>query len=182
MACVIRDKSGNYHVRFDYGGREFKRSLKTKDEALADAGVARVRDTVMALHRGYLVMPEGAEPGAFIVSGGKRTGKAKAERTNPTEIPTVKAVFALYRETLTADSKAASSRMTEEVHIGHIEDHFGEETDFASILATTAVQGYVDARTRKGRATQTIKKELATLALVANWAKRCRVAPRRGRA
>ena len=61
MASANRDRSGNYLVKFRWGKREFTKSLHTKDETVADLGVARVNDTLMRLKRGLLEMPTEAE-------------------------------------------------------------------------------------------------------------------------
>jgi hypothetical protein len=84
MASAIRDRSDNYLVKFCWGKWEFTKSLHTKEETVADLGVARVNDVLMRLKRRLLEMPPEAEPGEFIVSGGTLTAKPKpADRIKP---------------------------------------------------------------------------------------------------
>ena len=63
MASIAPDPdgSGYFRVQFRYGGRQFKRSLKTKVEAEALAIAGRVDETLALLRRGRLTIPEGAE-------------------------------------------------------------------------------------------------------------------------
>ena len=70
MASRVQDKSGNFLVAFRWGGRQYTRSLHTRDRRLADVAVRRVNETLMRLKLGWLVMPEDAEPGTFILTGG----------------------------------------------------------------------------------------------------------------
>src|SRR5689334_6520311 len=107
MAFLVRDKSGSYHVRFDYRGREFTRSLKTKEERKANALLTGVEATLLKLSHGLLEMPDDAEPGTFIVSGGKlATRPTRLKKQPPPARPrSLKAVLDLYFETLTPDSK-----------------------------------------------------------------------------
>jgi len=170
MASKVEDKQGNYLVAFRWGGKQFTRSLDTKDPAIADAGVGRVEETVMRLKRGYLEMPADAEPGIFIVSGGRMTGKAVVESTTDAPaIPTLKSVFDHYTASLTPNAKEANSLETEQIHRRHLLGQLGEGTPFESIALAT-LQDYVNARGNAGRQANTIKKELATLRMVWNWA------------
>ncbi len=63
-------KNGVYHIRFRFRGRQFKKSLKTSDRADAQAAVHIVGQTIHRLTVGLLALPDGVEPGDFIVSGG----------------------------------------------------------------------------------------------------------------
>src|SRR5689334_12432305 len=79
MASLVKDKSGNYLAAFRWAGKQFTRSLDTRDETIAAAGVARVEETLMRLKRGWATMPSDAEPGIFIVSGGQLAAKPVVE-------------------------------------------------------------------------------------------------------
>jgi transposase len=151
MATKIRDKSGNFLVSFRFGGRQFTRSLKTREEAVASTGVARIDETLMQLARGGLTLPEGAEPGIFIVSGGELTGKPVveiAESTAPeTAVPTLKSIFDRYEADLTPGSKEINSMETEAIHARHFKRLLGAGRQFNS-LAVDLLQQYVDKRAR----------------------------------
>ena len=51
MATQVQDKQGNYLVAFRWAGKQFTRSLKTRDPKIAGAGVDRVEETIMLLAR-----------------------------------------------------------------------------------------------------------------------------------
>jgi hypothetical protein len=114
MASFEYDRRlGNYHVRFRYGGKPFKRSLRLADDREADRVCGVVEETLKDLQRSRLELPEGADPGAFLISGGKVSRKpnslvqpeAPAGPTNAT----IGTVFDTYAKPLTAGSKESSS-------------------------------------------------------------------------
>jgi hypothetical protein len=63
------ESSGNYFIRFRYGGASINRSLKTNDRREAEAIRGRVNETILLLERGRLEMPPNADPAAFILFG-----------------------------------------------------------------------------------------------------------------
>jgi hypothetical protein len=72
MAFLEHDPtSGRLRSRFRFGGRGFKRSLKTKDRDTAEAILQRVEATLADLEVGRLRIPEGTDVGRFVVSDGK---------------------------------------------------------------------------------------------------------------
>ncbi len=170
MACLEFDSaSGYYRIRFRYGGRPFKRSLKTHDRIEAEGVLGRVRETIRLLERGRLEMPPDADPGKFIVSDGKLNGKPLVSK--PLSLAEL---FALYLEKLPAGAKEESTLQGEVIHHNHLLRHLKAAT-IASTLAVSDLQAYVQKRLRdrhhkKGIRPDTIKKELTTFRLVWNWA------------
>ena len=63
-------KNGGWLVRFRFLGKEFKRSLKTHQQADAEAGQLAVEWTIHRLATGQLQLPPEVDAGDFIVSGG----------------------------------------------------------------------------------------------------------------
>ena len=62
MATIVRDThSDQYHIRFRFAGRSFKRSLKTDREAHAAASLARLTETISLVRRGVLELPPDVE-------------------------------------------------------------------------------------------------------------------------
>src|SRR6266404_9332117 len=105
MAFLQFDEaSGRYRIRFNFGGQEFKRSLKTKDRKVALGLQARVEETVRLLEQGRLGIPAGADPAAFILSDGKLNQKPVAQR-----LLTLAGLFAAYREQLPVGVKEEST-------------------------------------------------------------------------
>jgi hypothetical protein len=68
--------SGNHHIRFRYGGKPFKRTLRLEDAREAERVCGVVEETLKDLKRGRLTLPEGADPGAFFISGGTVMARA----------------------------------------------------------------------------------------------------------
>ncbi|OAI40491.1 hypothetical protein AYO40_00730 [Planctomycetaceae bacterium SCGC AG-212-D15] len=59
----LAQKDGIYHVRFRYHLKEYKKSLKTRNESAADAALHVVELTIHRLHTGQVHVPEGVDPG-----------------------------------------------------------------------------------------------------------------------
>jgi hypothetical protein len=63
-------KNGVFLIRFRYRGKEHKRSVKTSNRPDAEAAQSSVHLTLHRLLTGIAELPEGIDPGDFIVSGG----------------------------------------------------------------------------------------------------------------
>jgi integrase len=173
MAHLSQDPSGNYHVRFNYGGKEFRRSLKTKDASIAESGAKRVEETLMRLERGWLTMPSDADPGIFIASGGERAAKTIVAASSPVKPMTLGQLHEAYKADLPADAKEGSTRYTEGIHLRHLTRILGTDTPVESIGLKEA-QRYAAKRAKqqwreKPISGATIKKELKTLRIVWAW-------------
>jgi hypothetical protein len=143
MASLEFDATaGKYRIRFRYGGKPFKRSIKTKDKTEAEGVAARVEETIRLLERGRLELPEGVDAGVFILSDGKLNGKASAGRGL-----TLDALLALYRKSVPKGSKAQTTLNTEETHISHLSRHL-RKTKLAQSVTTTDMQMYAEKRLR----------------------------------
>ena len=69
--AFAQQRSGWYRVVFNYGGKKYRKGLKTTNAAVADAVVGGIKRTILMLEQGFLQIPEGADVLTFIVSGGK---------------------------------------------------------------------------------------------------------------
>ncbi len=70
MASLELDPaSGRYRVRFRYGDREYKRSLRTKSRPVAHAALGQVEEALRMLAIGLVELPSDVDEGTFIVSG-----------------------------------------------------------------------------------------------------------------
>src|SRR4051794_39466140 len=109
MASFDFDRTScNYHIRFRCGGKPFKRSLRLEDDREAERVCGVVDETIKDLKRGRLAIPEGVDIGAFLISGGRVTGKPKAQSLGPDHGPrplSIGEVFATYVRTLTPGCK-----------------------------------------------------------------------------
>ena len=170
MASIEFDEaSGRYRVRFRYGGRPYKRSLKTTEKREAEGVVGRVEETIRLLERGRLEIPPDADPGVFILSDGKLNGKLTADQAH-----TLESLFDLYPKSLPDGAKAQTTRKTEETHISHLSRHL-KLSRLAQTVTTADMQTYIDRRLRdkyrdKPTGPITVKKEVATFRLIWNWA------------
>jgi hypothetical protein len=136
MAAIEFDPpSGYYRIVFRYGGRRFRRSLKVKDEALAESLRGRVEETLSDLRRGRLVMPPDADPGTFILSDGKieRKPVAAVESEPPALRPTLEDLAAVYKAELPEGAKEKNSLRTERIHLGHVQRILGANTPLDEI-------------------------------------------------
>jgi integrase len=161
--------SGRYRLRFRYGGKPYKRSIKTKDQTEAEGVAARVAETIRLLERGRLEVPPGADPGVFILSDGKLNAKSAARHGM-----TLDALLALYQKSLPKGAKSKTTLTTEKIHISHLLGHL-RKTRLAQSLTTADMQRYIDLRLResyRGKPIRpdTVKKEVATFRLIWNWA------------
>src|SRR5262245_9808140 len=124
MATLEYDPiAGRHRIRFRYGGRSFKRSLKTQDLAEVHGVVARVEETIRLIDRGRLEIPPDADPAAFILSDGKLNGKPKLAK-----VLTLGELFQLYKTGVPKDAKEANTRTTERLHCKHWERIVGSHT------------------------------------------------------
>ena len=63
-------KGDIFCVRFRFQGKEYKKSLKTKDESAARGALHLIELTLHRLHTGQHHVPDHVDAGDFIVSGG----------------------------------------------------------------------------------------------------------------
>jgi hypothetical protein len=78
MASIWQDdRSGKWVVGFVYSRKHFVRSCRTKSEETARSARVLVEETLQMLNTGRLIMPVDADPGVWILSGGKLSAKPK---------------------------------------------------------------------------------------------------------
>jgi integrase len=162
----LADKNGIYIARFRYAGREYKRSLKTTRLADARGAMHRVEDALHRLAIGLLAVPEGVDPGDFIVSGA--TLEAAVEREPRAVAPTVEEAIKEYLDHL--GHLAESNRYTIRVHLNHLQRHLGAGAEVPIDRVThAALDGFLEARLR-ARAPTTVSKERGTIVDLFAWA------------
>jgi len=72
--------AGTYQLVFRLGRTKFKRSLKTDDAVEAESRLTRVEENLRLIESGRLVLPEFADPAAFLLS---RTESSTANNKLP---------------------------------------------------------------------------------------------------
>ncbi len=171
MASIHRDpRTNSFLLMFRYGGKQYRKSLKTADERKAEKMKARVEEVLDELDRGRKSLPEGADLWEFLKSDGQRTKKVEA----PTVV-TLDQLFARYEQDMPPGATEANSLYTIRIHKKHLLRLLGGRTPLAALSPST-VQGYINGRAKeeyrgKSISSKTIKKEVTTLRSVWNWGK-----------
>jgi len=174
MAGLKTDAKGNRLVTFWYGGKQFTKSSGTKDQRIAEAVKARVEATIFQLTQGFIELPEGANVGEFIVTGGKRDSKTVL--VPPTACLTLGGLFRLYEEQFPAGAKAETTTALERTHKSHLLRILGPDVKI-EVMTLADAQRYSNQRSReeyrgKPILPTTILKELSTLRSIWSWASR----------
>ena len=162
--------SGWLRIRFRFGGRPFKRSLKTKDRATAEAILLRVEATLADLEVGRLRIPEGADVGRFVVSDGRVSTKVELP-----QVLTLGKLFEQYEAQLPTGAVEANTLVTLATHKKHLVKLLGGKQAVQTLTATDLQTNYINRRAKETWAgkpirANTIKKEIATLRALWNWA------------
>ena len=170
MASLEFDElSGRYRIRFRYGGKPYKRSMKTSDrnEAAGDPRAGgRDHPALGARPAGN---PARGRTGGLHPVGWQAewqiVGRAATYPGRPAQP---------LHEILAEGCKAQTTLNTEETHISHLLRHLGK-TKLAQSVTTADMQAYCEKRLRdtyrdKPIRPDTVKKEVATFRLIWNWA------------
>jgi integrase len=165
----LEQRGRRYRIVFRLGGRKHSAAVKTADRREAEAYLARLEENLRLAERGRLTIPDGADVGLFLLSDGKLV-----QRVSVAPVLTLADLIAGYHATFTAGVKEKNTAKTERIHLAHVERVVGGTTPVSQVTAA-ALQGYIDARCRaesNGRPINpvTVKKELATVRYVWNWA------------
>ncbi len=169
MATISKDpQSGNYSVRFRYGERAYRRSLKTSSKKEALSALGCVEEAIRLLARGSLLMPPEADPATYIMTGGRVESPPRALPAQ-----TLGELFDLYEQTLPEGAKEKSTLKTERIHMAHLGRVLNRKTHLRT-LSPAAIQQYIRTRLseRNGSSVKpvTVKKEVATFRFLWNWA------------
>jgi len=121
MASLLQDPSGHYHVTFRFGGRRFKRSVRTKHERKAIAAASHVEENIRLISEGRMVIPDGADVPTFLMSDGRI-----AERPVVPENITLTKLFEEFKQSLPPDSPEANTLYIAAIHMQHITRILGE--------------------------------------------------------
>ena len=164
----LDQKNGVFVIRFRHGGKQFKKSLRTRDETDADGALHLVQHTIYRLTTGQLEIPPGVDPGDFIVGGGKMTAPPPAVDPPTAPSPSLAALIEKY---LAAQfTKAQPSVSTERTHLNNLKSVLGSLADGpCNEIAHGHLTTFLQQR-RKNRAADTVKKERMTVRHLFAWA------------
>lgn len=170
MAWLEQDtRTGIFKVALRLADGKFKRSLQTTDRNEAQALRGTVENTLTAIERGWLTVPEGTDLGDFLLSGGKALAKPKVPRTLK-----LSELFAQYFASLPDGSLEQSTIKCLHIHERQFYRIFGK-TFAVQKLTTADLQTFIERRSKKkglrGRplTAVTIKKAVSTFRTVWNW-------------
>jgi len=166
MAHLSR-KNGVFVARFRYRGKEYKKSLKTTDRRDAEAAILEVQRVIHRLTVGLLAVPDGVDPGGFIVSGGTLR-PASAPSPEPRTCPPVDQAIEEYLGCLA--HMAPSNRTTIRVHLRNLKAKLGRKAAGPlDRVEPRDLEGFLQTRLRERHPT-TVAKERATVAGFFRWA------------
>ena len=167
----LEKRGDSFHLCFRLGEQKFKRSLKTTNQREAATAVARVERRLKLIEDGDLSIPDAADLTTFTLSDGK------FERPVVVHAMTLRELLVKYENGLRVGTLESNSISTIKLHLKHIARILGSKFR-ADRLSFSNLQNYVDVRSleqgKRGRpiSAVTVKKELATLSGVWNWAAR----------
>ncbi len=169
MASIQRDPSGNFHISFRFGGKRFKRSLKTKHERKAESAATHVEENIRLVEAGRLLIPGEADIPTFLMSDGQLCEKPIVE-TNIT----LGKLFAEYEASLPIGSLEPMTLEIAAIHMRHVSRVLGSSKLLRTITKKD-LQHYVTTRSKEpghrgNLSATTIRKELGTFSAIWNWA------------
>jgi len=162
----LGQKEGIYHIRFRFESKEYKRSLKTRDKADADAAKRSVEQTIYRLMVGLLQVPPDVDAGDFIFSGGTLTQPCGRNRNS--QCPTTRRAI---KEYLKAQQHvlAPSYHYSQRVHLRHLTRYLGAVVDAPCDRVTFRdLNGFLQERLSK-RNPNTVARERITLIQFYKW-------------
>jgi hypothetical protein len=137
MSSLEQRGTGQFHLVFRFGGRKFKKALKTTQTEVAEAARVRLDENLRLVGAGRLVIPEGADIPTFLLSDGKLNGKPKLETPL-----TLGRLFEEYLEHLPDGTMESNSLYTAKVHMAHFERVLGKGFSVRG-LGLDDLQGYL---------------------------------------
>lgn len=159
-------KNGVYLARFRHAGKEYKRSLRTKDRKSAEAAMHRIEDILHRLAIGIIAVPNGVDPGDFVLRG----GAVVPPRSEPPVqlVPTLNKAIQEYTDNL--GHLAESNRATVRGHLGNLKKKLAPKVESAlNEIEQRDLEAFLQARLRE-RSSTTVSKERVTIGQFFAWA------------
>jgi hypothetical protein len=160
----LGEKGGVFHLRFRFGGKQYKKSLKTRSRKDAEAALGGIERTVHNLLTGALQVPDGVDPGDFIVSGGTLKEPRPTRRRS---VPTLKDLIAEYLDR--QFGKADSTLYTEKIHLANLQKKLPKKALRPCDQVTRQdLERFLQERLRE-RSGVTVRKERSTVVQLFAW-------------
>ena len=169
MAAIQQFPNGTFHITFRFGGRRYKRSLKTKSRRQATSLLARLEDTIRLVEIGRIDLPETVDIPSFLLSDGRAVSKPKISEARLGDL------FVRFFDSLPEGSLEPRSIQMMQIHRKRLESYIGKGLQL-KLLSYSDLQNYVNKRAkdpgRRGHklSPSTIKKEINTLRALWKWA------------
>ena len=173
----LEERSGQFLISFRWNGAKYRRRIQAKDRKAADAVLARFVDTLGDVERGRLVIPDGADLATFLLSDGRLSERPGAATTPPSSGVRLRELADEYLAAHAGGALEKTTLLTARIHLNHLVAFLGEAFEVSS-LTLADLQNYATDRadddTRRGTkvSAYTIRKEVKTLRVVWNWARR----------
>ncbi|MDB4614552.1 site-specific integrase [bacterium] len=170
MASLQLDPSGNFHVKFRFGGKQFRRSLKTKFRRKAEAAASHVEENIRLIEAGRIELPDDVDVPTFLLSDGKLASKPK-----PVAQIRLKDLLPRFLKQTPDGSIEQTTVVLLEIHMRHICRELGGNKTLRTV-STSDLQEYVTTRSQEpgqygNLSAVTIRKEISTFGSLWNWAK-----------
>jgi integrase len=163
----LGNKDSIFHVRFRFRGKEYKKSLKVRDQGAAEAALHVVELTIHRLLTGQTAVPDGVDPGDFILSGGTLQ-KPPEPRAKPVALPSIKTLADEYGE-CQKQTMAPSYHYSQTMHLRHLVRHLGDRAhEPCSQITCRDLDGYLKKRLQERHAS-TAERERITLLQFFKW-------------
>ena len=167
----LEQRSESFRIAFRFRGEKYRVNLKASDRKEAEGCLARLEENLRLVERGRLLVPSGADLGLFLLSDGKLERPVEIVRS-----VRLSELFEIYQTQFTVGAKEAITREMEDIHMKHLARIIGGDTSLSAVTAGT-VQQFVDARSKEEHngysvKPKTVRKAVATLRFVWNWANR----------
>lgn len=160
----LDQRNGIYNVRFRLDGREYKKSLKTRDREDAAAALHGVEQTLHLLRIGKLVVPPEIDAGDYVVTGG--AVKRLADRA---KLPSLAQAVTEYLDSMNhvlADTYHDSQR----THLGHFTKYLKSRAErMIDRVVRDDVEDHLQDRLSRVDSS-TVEKERITLRRFFAWA------------
>jgi hypothetical protein len=163
--------SGRFKICFRWGGKQFKKTVKTTHRSDAEAILSRLEENIGLVERGRLQLLADADIATFLLSDGKITQPPKVE---PPPKPLSRGELRdLYVKALSCGPMEASSLKTTQMHLQLFVTTFGSTFPIAK-LTLEDLQRHVERRAKKkyrGRPLSPVplRTEMASLRACWNW-------------
>ncbi len=165
----LGQKAGIFHIRFRFRGCEYKKSLKIREQADAEAARNLVELTIHRLETGQISLPPEVDAGDFIVSGGTLKEPLRQPDHPPVVLlPTTKELIEQYKESQ-QNLLAESYHYSQAMHLRHLVRHLGERAETpCDMVGYRDLDGYLKARLAE-RHPNTAERERITILQFYKW-------------